>query len=434
MGIVAVLEDITGRKQAEEAMKRTDRVLRIFVEHSPAALAMFDRDMKYIVASRRFLRDYDLGDQNIIGRSHYEVFPEIPYRWREIHRRCLAGAVEKSEEDPFPRADGSMDWVRWEIHPWYETEGEIGGVILFSEVLTERKQAEEELRRHRDHLEELVGERTALLTAKTDELKEKQAALLNLVEDLNWKSEELAIARERAEAADRIKSAFLATMSHELRTPLNSIIGFTGILLQSLVGPLNEEQHKQLKMVQDSAHHLLALINDVLDISKIEAGHVEIFAERFDMPTLLRKIMEKFTPLTEKKGVALTARIAPEVGAIVSDRRRVEQIIINLLGNAVKFTGQGEVRLECAIRGGEEDGRMVICVTDTGGGMKREELEAIFKPFQQIDNGITRQYEGTGLGLSICKRLVEMLGGTIGVESEWGKGSIFTFALPLQKE
>jgi len=137
------VEDISLRKRAEGAMKRNERVFRLFVEYSPAAIAMFDCDMKYIVASRRFLMDYELVDQNIIGRSHYEVFPEITERWKEIHRRCLAGAVEKSAEDPFPRADGRMDWVCWEIHPWYEAEGEIGGIILFSEVITERKKVEE---------------------------------------------------------------------------------------------------------------------------------------------------------------------------------------------------------------------------------------------------------------------------------------------------
>ncbi|MEW5942136.1 MAG: PAS domain-containing protein, partial [Chloroflexota bacterium] len=130
-------------------------VLRLFVEHSPAAIALFDRDMKYIVASRRYLTDYDLGEQNVVGRSHYEIFPEIPDRWKEIHRRCLAGATERNEEDPFPRASGKLDWVRWEIRPWYESSGGIGGIILFSEVITERRQAQEEIRLHRDRLAEL---------------------------------------------------------------------------------------------------------------------------------------------------------------------------------------------------------------------------------------------------------------------------------------
>ncbi len=132
------------------------QLLRLLIEYTPASIAMFDRNMRYLVVSRRFLVDYDLGEQDLIGRSHYEVFPEIPERWKEIHRRCLAGAVERCEEEPFPRKDGRLDWVRWEMHPWHEENGEIGGVILFSEVITERKQAEEELRLSRDQLAELT--------------------------------------------------------------------------------------------------------------------------------------------------------------------------------------------------------------------------------------------------------------------------------------
>ncbi len=127
------------RKRAQEELQRGEHVLRLFVEHSPAAIAMFDREMKYIVASRRYLFDYELGNQDVVGRSHYEIFPEIPERWKEIHRRCLAGATERNEEDPFPRPSGKLDWIRWEIRPWHEVNGEVGGVILFSEVITRRK-------------------------------------------------------------------------------------------------------------------------------------------------------------------------------------------------------------------------------------------------------------------------------------------------------
>ena len=157
---------------------------------------------------------------------------------------------------------------------------------------------------------------------------------------------ELAVAKERAESADRLKSAFLATMSHELRTPLNSIIGFTGIMLQGLAGPLNAEQTKQLGMVQSSARHLLALINDVLDISKIEAGQLEIRAEQFDLRSSLEKVAALVKPLAEKKGLALRVVLSPDVGQAVSDRLRVEQVLLNLLNNAVKFTERGEVTLE----------------------------------------------------------------------------------------
>ncbi|HLA08193.1 MAG TPA: PAS domain S-box protein, partial [Anaerolineales bacterium] len=151
--IYAVARDITERKQAEGKLRRNEEMLTLFVEHSPAAIAMFDRDLKYIVTSRRYLEDYDLGEQNLVGRSHYDVFPEIPERWKDIHRRCLAGATERNEEDPFPRLSGKLDWIRWKICPWHEANGEIGGIILFSEVITESKRAEAEIQRRLKELE-----------------------------------------------------------------------------------------------------------------------------------------------------------------------------------------------------------------------------------------------------------------------------------------
>jgi PAS domain S-box-containing protein len=246
--------------------------------------------------------------------------------------------------------------------------------------------------------------------------------------------------RERAEAADRIKSAFLATMSHELRTPLNSIIGFTGIVLQGLAGPLNPEQTKQLGMVRASARHLLELINDVLDISKIEAGQLEVRAEPFDLPALIERATASVKPLAEKKGLALTTNIPPELQEMVSDRRRVEQILLNLLNNALKFTDQGGVTLTVEMVAGfqpslEAPPRPAVRmrVADTGIGIKPEDLALLFQPFRQVDTGLTRQHDGTGLGLAICRRLAELLGGEISASSEWQHGSEFTVVLPLQK-
>lgn len=266
--------------------------------------------------------------------------------------------------------------------------------------------AQAELAHYRQHLEDLVARRTA---------------------ELDEVNSELLLAKESAESADRLKSAFLATMSHELRTPLNSIIGFTGVMLQGLAGPLNEEQHKQLGFVKNSAHHLLELINEVLDISKIEADQVKLSPEVFLLPSSIHRVVQIVTPLAEKKRLSLVTRISPEAGQIHADRRRFEQVLINLLNNAIKFTHQGEVEISCTV----ED-RLVKCsVRDTGIGIKPDQLETIFKPFSQVDTGLTRQFEGTGLGLSISKRLAEMMGGSLQVESQWGKGSTFTFSIPL---
>lgn len=241
------------------------------------------------------------------------------------------------------------------------------------------------------------------------------------------RTEELARAVEQAQAADRLKSAFLATMSHELRTPLNSIIGFTGVLLQELAGPLNPEQSKQLGMTRDSARHLLALINDVLDISRIEAGEMEVAHQSFDMRAAIESAVRQLAPMTEKKGLSMGVAIDSTVGTLVGDRRRVEQILINLLSNAVKFTEQGRIELKCYAR----NGWIETHIADTGPGIRESDMVNLFQPFQQLESGLARRHEGTGLGLSICRNLVQLLGGEIWVNSEWGKGSTFAFTLPL---
>ena len=240
---------------------------------------------------------------------------------------------------------------------------------------------------------------------------------------------ELAAAKEHAEAADRVKSAFLATMSHELRTPLNSIIGFSGILEQQLAGPLNPEQMKQIGMVRGSARHLLDLINDVLDISKIEAGELQVNTETVDLRQSLGRVVEAVTPLAEKKGLKLTVWLAPGLGEITSDRRRVEQIMLNILANAIKFTDAGEVTLAAET---DSDDRVHLTVHDTGVGIKPEDLRELFTPFRQVETGLARNYDGTGLGLAICRRLADLLGGEIHAESEFGVGSTFTFIVPTK--
>lgn len=273
----------------------------------------------------------------------------------------------------------------------------------------ERRQAERALREMNATLEQRVEERTAQLES----------------------------ALERAEAADQMKSAFLATMSHELRTPLNSIIGFTGMVLQELAGPLNAEQAKQLGMVRGSARHLLELINDVLDLSKIEAGQLEVNSEPFDLAASVQRAMASLTPLAQAKQLPLEVDVSDDVGTMVGDARRVEQILLNLLANAIKFTECGWVRLTVAPQPGYRrtpDAPAVdavrMAVTDTGIGIKADDLAKLFQPFRQLDAGLTRQHEGTGLGLTICKRLADLMGGEIVAESEWSVGSTFTVILP----
>lgn len=260
--------------------------------------------------------------------------------------------------------------------------------------------------------------------------RELRAAYQEMEQRVLERTAELAAAKERAESADRVKSTFLATMSHELRTPLNSIIGFSGILEQGLAGPLNPEQARQMGMVRASARHLLDLINDVLDISKIEAGELHVNCEEFPLPEVLERVLATIQPLAEKKGLILQGRFPPDPGRIRSDRRRVEQILINLLGNAVKFTDQGEVTLLVRAEPGQP---LRLSVQDTGIGIAPEDLAELFKPFKQVESQSPRPQEGTGLGLAICARLAHLLGGRITAESEPGAGSTFTLELPSEK-
>lgn len=278
---------------------------------------------------------------------------------------------------------------------------------------------------YRTNSGELIDCSLSVLPIRFDGQDVLLAVTVNVTERVKM-MQALEKAKTHAEEADHLKSAFLASMSHELRTPLNSIIGFTGILLQQLAGPLNDEQNKQLSMVQTSSRHLLALINDILDISKIEAGELEISCETFDMRKSIEKVTQIVEPLAIKQGLTLAVEISPEVHLLNSDQKRVEQILINLLGNAIKFTDTGGVIINCML----ENEILIIDVQDTGSGIKQKDMDKLFQTFKQINTGVSRIHEGTGLGLSISKKLVEKLGGAISVQSEWGVGSTFTFTLP----
>ena len=239
---------------------------------------------------------------------------------------------------------------------------------------------------------------------------------------------ELEAANRGLEAASRHKSEFLANMSHELRTPLNAVIGFSEVLLQRMFGDLNTKQDEYLKDIYASGQHLLSLINDILDLSKIEAGRMELVPAPFHLPSALDNAVTLIKERAARHGITLQVDVDARLGEIVGDERKVKQVLLNLLSNAVKFTPEGG---RISLKAGRTDGMVEIAVTDTGIGIAPEDQAAIFEEFRQVGTDETRKQEGTGLGLTLAKKFVELHGGRIWVESEPGRGSTFTFTLPV---
>ncbi len=240
---------------------------------------------------------------------------------------------------------------------------------------------------------------------------------------------EIADKSQQLEAASQHKSEFLANMSHELRTPLNAIIGFSEVLLERMFGEVNEKQTEYLRDILSSGQHLLSLINDILDLSKIEAGRMELAPAPFDLPLALENALTLVRERASRHGIALGLEVDPRVGEIVGDERKIKQVLLNLLSNAVKFTPEGgRIGLKAVLT----DGSVEISVSDTGIGIAPQDQEAIFEEFRQVGGDDARKREGTGLGLTLAKKFIELHGGKIWVKSEVGKGSTFTFALPVR--
>ncbi len=251
-----------------------------------------------------------------------------------------------------------------------------------------------------------------------------------LAANLNRMSEELDRLYQQLEAASRHKSQFLANMSHELRTPLNAILGYTELILDKIYGEVPDKVREVLERVQKSGRHLLNLINDVLDLSKIEAGQLVLSLNDYSMKEIVQTVSTAIESLAAEKHLNLKVAVPPDLPRGKGDERRITQVLLNLVGNAIKFTESGEV----AIRATASDGQFLVAVSDTGPGIPEQDRQKIFEEFQQGDNSSTRQKGGTGLGLSIARRIVELHRGRMWVESSPGRGSTFWFSLPVTVE
>lgn len=401
-GLIGMAEDVTERVAAERALRNSEVRYRTLTQISPVGIFRTDLAGLTVFVNSRCCE--------IIGRSALDC---LGLGWtHSIQADDTTGAlgawrayIESQGTVPYAtefrlvHPGGRTVWVLAQCNPERDLAGVVHGHIGTMTDITALKAAQLELRQARDHLEDRVAERTL----------------------------ELEHAKNAAEHSDRVKSAFLSTMSHELRTPLNSILGFTDVLLQGLSGPLTEAQQRQLQIVRDSSSHLRALIEDVLDISRIEAGQIGLDFADVDLADIVARRVEAFGPEYARKGISLRVEAEGAVPRIRSDRKRAAQIVNNLLSNALKFTDQGSVtvRLRAALD------QVEIHVVDTGIGIPASAISGLFNPFTQVIRPGGRMHEGTGLGLAISRNLARALGGDITVVSEVGRGSRFEFWLPL---
>jgi PAS domain S-box-containing protein len=385
-GGIVLIEDLTEVKRLETVRLQQTESLRKLVDSIPVPSFCKDRNGIYIACNRAFEALLRMQKKEIVGKSlHNLVSPEIAEKYHIMDIELVKHKTTRVYETSLKFADGSVHQVmlnKFVFSGVTEEDSVLLGIMI---DITERKQAEEKM------------------------LQAKMAA----------------------EAANKAKTTFIVNMSHELRTPLNAVIGFSDLLLSETFGPLNEKQKRYTENISKSGNHLLDVINDVLDISRLELGNMELYYETVDIPGIIEEVQRVLSPLSAEKNISIESNIEQGLKTTIADRVKLKQILYNILNNAIKFSSEGgKVKITAELR---ED-MVEISVKDEGLGIHEVDYERVFQPFVQIDESISKKYGGVGLGLALVKRFVELHGGMVWVKASPGKGSTFTFRIPKRPE
>ncbi|SFM20317.1 PAS domain-containing sensor histidine kinase [Methanolobus profundi] len=371
--------DVHNEKLAMEALQEKEEKYRTYVNISPHPIFVIDGSENFVDINPAACNVTGYSEEEILKMTPQDFFVEGNEQLYTLNFEKLTNEGKMSEEMPFRKNDGTVFYLDVQAVRIPNNR-----YLAICTDITEKKRSED-----------------ILLKAKID-----------------------------AENANRTKSEFLANMSHELRTPLNSVIGFADIILHGVAGDINEKQSAYLENISGSGKHLLNIINDILDISKIESGNMKIFKDNVPVYEIFNEVISTLHHLADKKDIHIEMKSVPEEIYAYADRAKLKQILFNLVGNSIKFTDNtGSITLSTELK----DGYIHISVRDTGIGIPPEQQKRLFDPFVQLDSSESRKYEGTGLGLALSKELVRMHGGTIWAESKPGKGSVFTFTVPLFK-
>lgn len=396
---IAFINDITEKKKKENELKLAQKRIAMLIEHAPAAIAMLDTEMKYLVVSKRWLKDYALGDVDIINKSHYEVFPEIGDSLKALHQRCLKGEVFDCREEFFQRSNGRGDWIKWEMYPWYKSANEIGGIILLTEVITERKNAQLALENLNKELEKKVVEKT--------------------------KNLETLLAREKE--LGELKSKFVTIASHEFRTPLSTILS-SAYLIEKY--DKTEDQFKRMKHLDriiDSVKMLTDILNDFLSVGKIEEGKITPRYSNFNVNDLVTHMVKEMN-VVKKKNQKIIYHHKGGLNAFL-DPTLLKHIILNLLSNAIKFSADdGLITITTEVT----ESKFILHVKDNGLGISKEDQQHLFERFFRASNASAIQ--GTGLGLHIVQKYTEILNGNILCKSELKEGTEFMLTFRMKRE
>jgi len=384
--IVFNCRDITERRIMQDQLLEREAQLQLFIDHSPVALAMFDKEMRYIAVSHRWVHDYRIEKSKMIGRSYYETFPEISDDWKNIHQRCLAGAVEKCDAELFVLPNGQQTWIRWEIHPWYKASAAIGGIIIFTEEITERLLAEKSIKDLNAELEERVLQRTDQLRKINSELE-----------------------------------SFSYSVSHDLRAPLRIIDGFSRILTEDYAPNLDAEGRRTIEVIVSSARKMGQLIDDLLNFSR--TGRSEMRISKVDMNKLVKEVLNDFA----NSGIVIPGALSVHKLKLArGDHNLLKQVWSNLISNAIKYSS-GSKKSVIEIGMVRDEDHNVYYVKDNGAGFDMRYADKLFGVFQRLHR--EDEFSGTGVGLALVQRIILRHSGTIWADAKINEGAVFYFTL-----